>query len=119
MDLVLIGRIALTAIFVGVGVMHFARPKFFLHIMPPYIPFPRAAVAVSGAAEIALGISLWTSYAQLAAWGLVALLVAVAPVHVYMVQEPEKFASISVPALWGRLAFQFVLIYWAYRYTAL
>ena len=36
------------------GISHFTNVDFFLAIMPPYVPFPLAAVYVSGVFEIAV-----------------------------------------------------------------
>ena len=42
------------ALYVFAGLMHFIKPKFYLRIMPPYVPFHRAMVAISGVIEIDL-----------------------------------------------------------------
>ena len=42
----------LLAIFmIGAGVMHFVRPEFYLKILPPYLPWHRELVYLSGVAE--------------------------------------------------------------------
>ena len=53
---------------------------------------------------------------RLAAWALIALLVAVFPANVFMYQHPEKF-GLSPTLLLLRLPLQGVLILWAYAYT--
>jgi len=40
------------------GIMHFIKPKVYLRIMPGYLPNHKLLVALSGIAEIALGMSL-------------------------------------------------------------
>jgi uncharacterized membrane protein len=52
-----------------------------------------------------------------AAWGIVALLIAVSPVHINMCLHPAEFPMIPIWAIWLRLAFQPVLILWAWYYT--
>jgi uncharacterized membrane protein len=53
-------------------------------IIPPYLPNPKAVNTISGVAEIVLGIALMIeSLTSLAAWGVIALLIAV-PTHVYV-----------------------------------
>ncbi len=103
--------------FVAAGVMHFARPELFLAIVPPYIPFPRAAVLISGAAEIALGTGvIFDSTRKLAGIGLLLLLLAVFPANVFMYQHAERFRSIPGWVLLARLPLQFALmalIYWS------
>jgi uncharacterized membrane protein len=102
---------------VTAGIGHFVNPEFFLKIMPPYLPFHRELVYLSGLFEIALGISLlipWLS--QLAAWGIVALLIAVFPANIYLYQNQEIVpASPTVHFL--RMILQALLIFWACCYT--
>lgn len=105
-------------IFILAGVNHFRNPGFYVNIMPPYLPWHGALVAISGVAEIALGVLLLSRpWSALAGWGLVALLVAVFPVHVHMVMNPQLYPSIPPVALWLRLLLQGPLIAWAYWYT--
>ena len=86
-------------------------------IMPPYIPAHQLMVAVSGIAEVVLGIGLlFPSTRSLSAWGLIVLLIAVFPANLYMAQS-ERFAQIPAWIRWGRLPLQAGLIAWAYQYT--
>lgn len=110
-----IARIAATVFFTAAGVMHFARPSPYLKIMPPYIPAPLAMVYISGAAEIAGGISLTAKrLRRMAGWGLVALLIGVFPANIYMAAAHVQVTANSVPdwLLWGRLALQPLMIGW-------
>ena len=61
--------------------------------MPPWVPWPLAAVWVSGVLELlgAAGL-LFAATRRAAGIGLFALTVAVTPVHVYLLQQPELFA---------------------------
>jgi uncharacterized membrane protein len=102
-------------LFIGVGVLHFVKTDTFVKIMPPYIPWHRAMVLISGAAEIAGGVGLFVpSLRTAASWGLAALLVAVFPANVYMAQDNVQVASFVIPQalLWVRLPLQGVLIWW-------
>jgi uncharacterized membrane protein len=104
--------------FVIAGINHFRDPAFYLRIMPPYLPWPYALVIISGIAEVALGIALLIpKLSRLAAWGLIALLVAVFPANLHMTMHPELYPEIPVIALWVRLPIQGLLILWAYWYT--
>ena len=40
------------------GVSHFTNVDFFMAIMPPYVPFPLAAVYVSGVFEVLFAIGI-------------------------------------------------------------
>jgi uncharacterized membrane protein len=116
----LAGKCVFAAVFMGAGVVHFASPGFFLKIMPPYIPFHLEAVLVSGAIEITLGILLLIPRTtRFAAWGLVALLVAVFPANIQAYRHRDMFPSFPGSDLLHllRLPFQGVLVLWAYSYT--
>ena len=99
-------------LFIGAGILHFCFPETYLRIMPPYIPAPLAMVYLSGGAEIAGGLGLLLSRTRrAAAWGLVALLVAVFPANVHMAVNGIP-AGTSPILLWARLPLQPLLIYW-------
>ncbi len=86
-------------------------------IVPPLLPNPHAIVQGSGACEILGGIGVLLPATRVAAaWGLIALLVAVFPANIFMATEAARFRSVA-PAwsLWARLPLQFVLIWWIYR----
>ncbi len=103
--------------FVLGGLYHFINPDFYLKIMPPYLPWHLPLVLLSGALEIALGILLLVPRtSRFAAWGIIALLVAMFPANVFMFQHPEGF-PLSPTLLLLRLPLQGVLILWAYAYT--
>ncbi len=105
-------------LFVAAGGNHFLNPDLYVAIMPPYLPWPLTLVCVSGAAEIALGLLLLVPrFQSVAAWGLVALLIAVFPANLHMALHPESFPTFPPIALWIRLPLQGVLIAWAYWFT--
>jgi uncharacterized membrane protein len=72
---------------------------------------------VSGVAEIAGGLGLLVPRTRrAAAWGLIALFIAVFPANVNMAVNELPLGTKTVPAwtLWARLPLQLVLIAWAY-----
>jgi uncharacterized membrane protein len=104
--------------FVAAGANHFAHPAFYLSIMPPYLPWPVLLVYLSGFCAIALGIALLTPrFTRAAAWGLIALSIAVFPANIHMALHAELFPQFSPAALWLRLPLQAAIIAWAYWYT--
>ena len=108
----------LLAIFMIVaGTMHFVNPEFFLKIVPPYLPLHKGLVLISGVCEVLLGILLLIpKCSHLAAWGIIALLIAVFPANVYLFQHQDILpASPGVHFL--RLPLQGVFILWAYWHT--
>ena len=96
--------------FVLGGVAHFALTATEMTIVPPYIPWPRAAVLVSGVFELlgALGL-LYGPTRRAALIGLFFLTLAVTPCHLYMLHHPELF-HVPYWALVARLPLQAALL---------
>lgn len=120
----MVGRVLLAVLFVIAGLLHFIIPQTYVAIVPPYLPAHRALVWASGSFEILGGMGLLAPVdlhgfpaRQTAAWGIVALLIAVMPANIYMVTDHAKFAAIPLWALWIRLPLQLPLIWWAWQYT--
>lgn len=93
------------------GIAHFVFTEAEMRIVPPWMPWPREAVLVSGVLELlgAAGL-LWRPARRAAAWGLFALTIAVTPAHFYMLQEAALFASVPYWALVLRLPVQVALL---------
>jgi uncharacterized membrane protein len=107
-------RYVLALLFIAGGILHFINTDLYLKIMPPYIPWHVAMVYISGVAEIAGGVGLLVPILRKpAAWGLVALLIAVFPANVYMAIDRIQVTSQPIPQwlLWARLPLQAVLIW--------
>jgi uncharacterized membrane protein len=114
----LILKCILALFFVVAGFNHFVNSAFYLKIMPPFLPWHLSLVHLSGLLEIVLGLLLLIpKFTRIAAWGLVALLVAVFPANIHMAINHELYPEYSVMALWLRLPFQFVLIAWTCWYA--
>lgn len=98
------------------GIAHFAFTELEMRIVPPYVPWPRAAVLVSGVFELlgAAGL-LWLPTRRAAGIGLFVLTLAVTPAHFYMLQRPDLF-DVPYWLLWLRLPIQaslLALIWWS------
>ena len=79
-------------IFVFAGIMHFVKTRWYVRIMPPYIPRHRELVYASGVAEIAGGLLTMHPATRRAGSVLsIATLIAVFPANLHMALEPEKF----------------------------
>jgi uncharacterized membrane protein len=101
--------------FVLAGAMHFIAPRPYRQIMPAWVPAPDAMVSASGVAELAGGAGLLVpGTRRLAAWWLVATLVAIFPANVEMALHAERYPNLpgGRRALWARLPLQGLLIAW-------
>ena len=110
-----IGLLLAAIFYVGAGALHFIKTDAYLRIMPPYIPWHLAMVRISGVFEILGGLGLLVQRTRrAAAWGLVALLIAVFPANVYMATNPIEAGAASIAPIlrWGRLPLQALLVWW-------
>jgi uncharacterized membrane protein len=112
-----ISKYLLAIFMVGAGTMHFSRPDFYLKIMPPYLPLHLELVYLSGFFEVALGLLLLVPKAsRIAAWGIIALLIAVFRANIYVYQHQDVLPAPPIMHLL-RLPLQGLFILWAYWYT--
>jgi uncharacterized membrane protein len=113
----------MAAFYVVGGLNHLMNPEFYETIVPPGLPNPEWLNVISGLAEIVLGVFVLEPRVRvLAAWGIIALLIAVFPANLWV-----ALANIGLPggepgtgnALfnWVRLPFQGLFIVWAWWYT--
>jgi len=106
----------MSMLYVVIGVFHFLKPKFFLYIMPFWVPCPKLINLMVGAIEIALGIAiLFEPLRDIASWGIIALLIMIFPANVnHFLKSLRKRKGVVATAI--RLPFQLLLIWWAYSY---
>ncbi|WP_425615471.1 MauE/DoxX family redox-associated membrane protein [Anatilimnocola sp. NA78] len=112
-----VSRYLLAALMLGAGTMHFVQPQFFVRIMPPYLPWHWELVYLSGAIEFMLGLLLLVPrFSRFAAWGIIALLVAVFPANIYAYQHQELIPA-SPLLHFLRLPLQAIFVIWAFWHT--
>ena len=80
----------LAAFMVGSGMAHFAAPGYFRDLVPSWVPARSGVVALSGAADIAVGVLVAVPATRRAgAWATGALITAYLPAHL----EPLRSRS--------------------------
>jgi uncharacterized membrane protein len=113
----------MAAFYIYAGFNHLVNPEFYLAIMPPNLPEPEWLNVISGLAEIVLGVYLLEPRTRvLAAWGIIALLIAVFPANLYVATQnvglPGGEPGTGNATLnWVRLPFQALFIAWAWWCT--
>jgi uncharacterized membrane protein len=115
-----LGLVLFASIFIVSGFLHFFLPEPYLHIIPPFLPWPKMLLWVSGAAEILGGAGLLLrTFRRVAAYGLALLLLVVFPANVYMAVAHVPFTGILGESWvqWLRLPLQIPLILWALHYA--
>ena len=113
-------RVLLAIFMITAGTLHWVTPDPFVQIVPSFLPYPLALVYISGVFEILGGVGLLVPpVSQAAAWGLIALFIAVFPANINMAVNRIQMDGILDSDLlrWGRLPLQAVLIAWAWWYT--
>lgn len=108
----------MAAIYILAGLNHFRVPRLYIRIIPPALPSPNTINSISGLAEVLLGIALCIPLlSQWAAWGIIALLIAIFPANIYMLTNAKARMGVPKWLLLLRLPLQVILIAWAYLYT--
>lgn len=111
-------RYAFSLFFIGAGLNHFINPEFYLRIIPPALPAHDAINAISGLAEIVIGVMVAVPRTQrLGGYLAIALLVAVFPANIYLFMHQELIPDVPFIAHLLRLPLQAVFIAWAWWST--
>lgn len=104
--------------YVTAGVNHFVNPKWYVRIIPPWLPFREAINYISGACEIVFALLLLPLVTRaIGSWLIIALLVAVFPANIQMSIDYWKYKNKYFWLTILRLPLQVPLIWWAYQYT--
>ena len=114
-------RLLLAVFFVTAGVLHFVFPNAYISVMPAWLGWHAALVAISGAAECAGGVGvLMRATRRWAGWGLLALCVAVLPANVQMLIDALAAGKAAwiIALLVVRLPLQALLMGWIWQAAA-
>jgi uncharacterized membrane protein len=115
-----LARWLLAVFLLAAGTAHFVVPDEFLAQTPTWLPARTAIVYVSGIVELLLGVALLVVRArrETLGWVVAAFFVLVLPGNVHQaVSGTPAFGLDTDAARWGRLAFQPVLVWWAWWST--
>ncbi len=113
-------RYALIGFYAFAGAYHFINPEFYYALIPSYLPYPKIINYAAGIAEISLAIGVGiTSLRLLAVKGLILMLIAFIPSHVYFIQEGScvnDSLCVDPWIAWARLLLIHpILILWAWK----
>ena len=112
-----LGAAVMGLLYVLAGINHFLHPDFYLKMLVGFLPYPNELNSISGAIEIVLGIGVMLPQTRkISAWGIILLLIVIFPANINMALHSTEW-NFSAFALYARLPIQFLLIWWAYRYT--
>ena len=106
--------------YIFIGIRHFYDPQYFLHIVPPQLPFKLFLVYVTGLIEIIGGVAILSSKTRRAgALLLIFLLVIVFPANIYLYvsEVPQNLLGITKTDALIRMPFQIPLIILAYWHS--
>jgi uncharacterized membrane protein len=109
-------RYALATMFVFTGLSHFtSMRKDFVAMVPPSLPNPELLVTLTGVLELAgaAGLLLDTTR-TLAAYGLIALLIAMFPANWHAARQGLTLRGRPVTTLSIRVPMQLIFIVWAW-----
>ncbi len=110
------GRWLLAAFLAAAGIGHFIAASEFLAQVPPWMPAPRAVVAISGVVELLLAGALVAlpKYRTAVGWVVALFFVAVLPGNIsQLLTHTDAFGLDSDLTRAVRLLFQPVFVLWA------
>ncbi len=112
----MVARITLGVLFIIASLFHFIASDIELALIPPFLPWRRAALYITGVFELLGGIGLLIPRLQVrAGQGLAALLIAIFPANVYHTFTRKQFHGLTRSPLYHLLRWpmQGVLVLWA------
>ena len=110
----------MSIMYIFIGIRHFYDPQYFLHIVPPQLPFKLFLVYLTGLIEVVGGAAILAPKTRKAgAYLLIFLLVSVFPANIYLYvsETPQSLLGISEADALIRMPFQIPLILLAYWHS--
>ena len=106
--------------YIFIGIRHFLDPQYFLHIVPPQLPFKLFLVYLTGVIEVVGGAAILSPKSRkVGAYLLIFLLVSVFPANIYLYasETPQSLLGISKIDALIRMPFQAPLILLAFWHS--
>lgn len=106
--------------YITLGLKHIFNHKYFLPMMPPFLPNPKLLIYLSGILELILGLLLlFPEYRYFASFGIIIFLIAVFPANIYITINDQARQRMNISSLVAvtRLFFQPILIAIAYWHS--
>lgn len=110
----------MSIMYVFIGIRHFLDPQYFLHIVPPQLPFKLFLVYLTGVIEVVGGAAILSPKSRkVGAYLLMFLLVSVFPANIYLYasETPQGLLGISKIDALIRMPFQDSLILLAFWHS--
>ncbi len=120
--LIQVGLYLMVLLYLVAGINHFINPEGYLRLIPPYIPEHELMNLLAGVFEVvfALGL-LFPQTRKLAAWGIILMLIAFIPAHIYFIELDSCIPDglcVSEWVGWFRLIIIHpFLLWWAWIFT--
>lgn len=112
-------RNAQIVFYILAGLNHFRNPDFYMDLIPPYMAWHVSINITVGLIEVCFGVmSIFSRYLRVASAGIIVMLTAFIPAHVYFIQIGSCIeGGLCVPEWigWARLlVIHPILMLWAY-----
>lgn len=109
----------MSVFYIMAGLNHFVSPDFYYPLIPDYLGFPKGINILSGGIELLFGVGLLVAKTRsLAVYGIILMLLAFIPSHVYFIQIGSCInEGLCVPEWVGWIRLILVhplLIFWAW-----
>ena len=123
LDVFLSGRIAMAVMLLFTSIGHFAYTKGMEMMIPPFVPYTKAIVYVTGFIEIAAAIGLlFTATKVVTAWFLIVFFIVLLPANIYAAVKQVDYQKGTlegpdVKYLWFRVPLQLLFIAWVYFFA--
>lgn len=118
----LLAKYLMAGFYFFAGINHFLQPELYIPLIPDYFPAKEFLNIIVGVAEVFGGMGLLIPQTKkIAAWGIVVLLIALIPSHIYFIQLGSCVEDVLCTPEWlgwlRLLIIHPILIWWAWIYT--